>query len=503
MRNLLLSVLLFSGMYAGAQTPSNVLLSADFWKSKPDLAKVKAAVADGNNPSQANAGSHDPVTMAINARVSNDVIKFLAEQEGNSVTKKTHHSRSYLHWAASSGDLEIVNFLIAKGSDVNYADSYGTPVAAYAASGGNKNTAVFDALFKAGVDPKQRYTDGATLLMLSAAADEGLTLTDYFVSKGLSIKDKDNNGATPADYAAKLGNKQIIESFVKRGVKPTNNALFFATQGSRMASNGVDTYKYLVDTYKLNPKAINKDGATVLHLVIRRPDADVINYFMDKVEIAKADNDGNTILMAAAGGRDTKLVEQLLGKAKNINAVNQKGESALTKAIETGSADMAALLVKSGADVKVTDVDGNNLAYHWFNSFRDQRPGGPGQGSPQGQSAANDFDAKLALLKSNGIDVTAPQKNGNTLYHLAVTKESQNLIKKAAALGVDINTQDKEGTTPLHKAALTAKDDTLLKLLVSLGAKKDIKTEMDETAYDLAKENDFLTKGSVSVDFLK
>ncbi|MBQ0152359.1 MAG: ankyrin repeat domain-containing protein [Chryseobacterium sp.] len=498
-KTLLAIVLLVGTMLGKAQT--NSLMDAGFWKGNPTVATVQEEITKGNSPSQQNGGFFDPVVIAINNKAATDVIKFMVDQKGNSVDKKTHHSRTYLQWAAASGNIEVVNYLLAKGSDVNYKDSHGSDVAAYAAEGGNKNTAVFDALFKAGANQKAKHEDGATLMMLSIASDDDLKLTDYFTSKGLSITDKDDLGRTVADYAAKLGNLQLVQKLAAKGVKPTDQALFFATRGSRMKSNGVEVYQALIDQYKLNPKAVNASEQTLLHVLAGRPNAEVNNFFLAKgVDVTKADKEGNTVLMNAAAGKDVAFVQTLLSKAKNINSTNEKGESALTKAIASGSSEMVSLLIKNGADAKVVDKNGNNLAYYWLESFKPAGPGRPGQ---EPQSGNKDFNDKLELLKTAGLDVKAPQKNGNTLLHTAVDKNDLGLVKKAAELGVNVNAQDSEGNTALHKAALTAKDDKVLKTLVALGIKKDLKTEFGETAYDLAKENEFLSKNNISVEFLK
>jgi hypothetical protein len=52
-------------------------------------------------------------------------------------------------------------------------------------------------------------------------------------------------------------------------------------------------------------------------------------------------------------------------------------------------------------------------------------------------------------------------------------------------------------------AAMIATDTQMLNYLISIGAKKEIVTDFEETAYDLALENELLKKNNISLDFLR
>jgi len=494
-KNIFISFALVATLFVSAQQ-KNILLEQSFWKTVPDVNAVKAEISKGNNPAEANASAFDVTTLAINNDAPLASIKYLLDQPGNPVNKSTHDNRIYLHWAAYRGNTELVEYLISKGSDINFEDSHGTTPIAFAAVNGLLNSGVCEAFFKAGLDPKKKYTDGANLLLLAIPFDKDLTLTDYLITKGLYIKDTDKNGATAFDYAARIGNVNLLKKIAGKGIKATDNALLIATQGARRETTPLETYKYLVEEVKLKATATNKSGENVLYLIAgKQNQSEIIAYFLAKgVEANKVNNDGNTALMIAAG-REISALEKLLPVTKNINLQNLKGESALTFAVRSGNPEAVSLLLNKGADVNVKDKDGNNLGVYLIQSYR---PAG------RGEAAAQDpFEAKVKLLQEKGLNLAAAQKDGSTLYHFAIAKNDLNLVKKLAALNIDINAKNKDGLTALHKAAMLAKDDSILKYLISIGAKKDINTEFDETAYALAKENELLTKNNVSIDFLK
>lgn len=481
-----------ASFFVKAQT--NTLLNGDFWKSSPSLTLVKEQINYGNSPSEANGGNHDVVSMAINSGADLETIKFLLDQPGNSVDKLTHDGRLYIHWAANKGNIELIKYLIDKGSDINRTDDKGATALAFAASNGQGNPAVYEVFFNAGVNPNQKYNNGANMLLLAVANDSDLKLTNYLVSKGLSINSTDDLGRTAFDYAARNGNVALLTKLVDKGIKSTPYALIFAAQGSRFKSNSLETFEYLVNKAKIKANVTGENGETALHHIVKKPNQnDIISFLISKkANVNAVDNSGNTVFMAAAGTKDLATVKQLLPKIKNINAVNKKGESALYAAVQTGSPEMITYLIDNGAKTDLISKEGN-LAFALVQSYQKPRPG----------QNSNEFIEKLELLKKNGVNFAANQPDGSSLYYSAVVKNDINLLKMLEGLNIDINAKDKQGLTPLHKAAMMGQNDSILKYLLAHGAKKEILTDFDESVYDLASENEYFREKKVNIDFLK
>lgn len=515
MKKILIALLTFTAITAQAQ--KNTLLEQSFWQNQPDVNAVKAEIEKQNSPSQFNAMTMDPVVIAINAQAPTATIEYLLTQPGNDVGKLTHDGRTYLHWAANRGNAELVAYLLDKGSKVNILDSHGTTPLLFAAGSGQQNTKIYDLLLAHGDNLKTNISaDGANALLLAVANDKDLTLTNYFISKGLDLNSTDAAGNNALSYAAKSGNMEVLKTLVQKGIKPNANAMLMAAQGGggrRGGGSGANlaVYQYL-ESLNAKPTATSKSGENVLHYLVRKPNqTEIIKYFLDKgVDVNQTNEEGNTVLMnAAAANRDTAVLAMLLLHAKKLNQANQNGATALAMAVRSNSSEMVSYLINKGASVNVLDKKGNNLAYYLVESYRPQNAQGFGgmngqvPNRPANASVSDDFNLKLNILKQKGLDVAAPQKDGNTLYHLAVAKNDIALIKRLEPLGIDINSKNKEGLTVLHKAALISKDDSMLKYLISVGAKKDAVTNFKETAFDLASENESLSKNNVSVNFLK
>lgn len=474
------------------QAQKNVFLERSYWKNKPDVASIKNEIEKGSDPSQLNSNSFDATVFAIIEQAPDESIKFLLSQKGNDSNKLTHDGRTYIFWAAYKGNVKLMEYLLAKGAKTDLLDDHEYTILNFAAASGQANTKVYDLCLEKGANLKKDLDhDGANALLLIAPYDTDFTLINYFISKELDLKSTDANGNTAFNYAAKTGNISSLKNLIQKGVSFNDNAMLMASEGTRSSSNTLQLYQYL-EGLKIKPTAIGKNGENALHAIVRKEkQTEIIKYFLSKgVNINQADNEGNTVFMnAASANSEIEVINLLAGGLKNINQVNKKGISALALAVRNNTPEVVSLLLAKGADIKEVDTNGDNLASYLIQSY-----------NPQKKEV---FEAKLKILVEKGLDINTPQKNGNTLYHLAVAKNDLSLLKLISNPKIDVNTKNKEGLTALHKAAMSAQDDSVLKYLLTLGAKKDTITDFMETAFDLASENEFLTKNNISIDFLK
>lgn len=124
-----------------------------------------------------------------------------------------------LHKAAASGNLEIVELLIARGADVNLQDVHGRiPIFVALAE---HQPEVARRLAREETDLSLCATDGSTVLMVAVRAED-LELVRWALDHGVAfdaIRPEKIN-ATALIRAARIGNEEIVALLLERGADP-------------------------------------------------------------------------------------------------------------------------------------------------------------------------------------------------------------------------------------------------------------------------------------------
>ena len=251
----------------------------------------------------------------------------------------------------------------------------------------------------------------------------------------------------------------------------------------------LEVFEYLSQELNLEVDLVSWEGNSPLHSASRRATPELLDFFITKgVSVNQIDENGNTALINSVSGK-TDNVKKIIPHIKNINHQNKEGHSALTIAVKRRKKENFDLLIEHQADLNVQDTEGNNLLYYAFEAHT------------EGKEEITDYIINKNLTAN--VKGSHAYINGNTLAHIAIKKQSLFLLEKAIEIGVDINQKNDLELSPLHLAALKAKNEKLLSTLLNHGADKQLLTQFNESAYDLASQNELLEKGKVSLSFLK
>jgi len=431
-------------------TAKNELLDRSFWKSSPSVEEVKLKAVNKEFLTEFTPFYFDAVTYALLEKAPFETIKYLLKIEGNAIDKVTHDGRNYLMWAAYAGYYEMVEYLIEKGSDVQWIDEHGYGLITFTAVGGNTDSSIYQLLVQHGASLEELNRSGANALHLLAPVAKNLDELSFFIDNGLSIAALDDEGNSLIHYAASKGNLGLIDELVQKGLQLDHkneqgeDALFAVARGTRGHVNETDTYEFFVQN-GLDANSINKSNESLFHAI-------------------------------ASSVKDSSIYEYLYSNKAPFDLVSKDGWSVDALAVRYKNYELYEFLSKKGVSIDINDRTEKGVLFQSVSDYEES------------------INSVIQDLIDRGANYTRRFTNGKTIFHLAVEQNSTDLLEMAIQWGVNINAKNSNGMTPLHIAVSTAKNDKMVNALLANGSDISVKTDFEESALDLLIENELLNQ---------
>ncbi|KAF5604015.1 ankyrin [Fusarium pseudocircinatum] len=142
-----------------------------------------------------------------------------------------------------------------------------------------------------------------------------------------------------------------------------------------------------------------------------------------------------------------RMAEILIEDA-DINEVGALGRSAIFAACVSGSAESVKMLIRRGAHLNTTDIDGLTCLH---------------------EAAFRGFEEIVRMLVESNIDLSSQTKNGMTPLHFAARGGNMKCYQYLLAQGADASVRDMNGSSVVHHTCVHAGHAELLRFILQNG----------------------------------
>ncbi|XP_071095492.1 putative ankyrin repeat protein RF_0381 [Haliotis cracherodii] len=385
------------------------------------------------NVTDINSIRRDGSTAAMLAvfRGHGDVFNLLVSK-GADLTLLDDKGSTFVDLAIRGGNTEIVEYVLQQNSvDINKKHCGLTPVMLAVFNG---KLDVFNFLVQKGADLSIMHPDYETILHM--ALEGGNTeIVKYSLEQNIdAMNNEDLDGYTSAVIAAKMGRRDIFDLLVKKGANLTmkeenNNILLMACEGGN-----VDIVKYLLKQNIVDINSKNEEELTPAMEAARRGHKEVFDLLISEgADLTHVNEDDDNILHLACYGGNVDIVKYVL--QQNIIDINSEDVGGLTPAwiaISQGHGDMLYLLVREGANL----IQGN----HDYSNFL--------------HAACSSKQTEIAkyLITKTTVDINSENRDGKTPVMLAALKGLGEVFHLLVSKGADLTSVTARQENILHLA---------------------------------------------------
>jgi ankyrin repeat protein len=256
---------------------------------------------------------------------------------------KDSEGKTALHYAAASGNVEVLELLISKGVAVNDKDTrYGrTPLYRAAYSADVKTVAV---LLDKGADITARDAEGLQAIHAAAMRNDPAVL-NFLLEKGAAVTATEGHGGTPLHVATMLCKPEAARVLLEHGAPPAALDQYKQSPLHIAATNGSVEIARLLLGQRVQVNGTDSHGNTPLHIaaMIRGGNATFnnaagqsVNYHVDAPQLPASNQ--------SQPADKLKIVKLLLAKGARTQVKNDAGLTPLDLAEKFGTPEILAVL---------------------------------------------------------------------------------------------------------------------------------------------------------------